>query len=197
MPAVAGRKKQPRGGRYAEVTCDVDAQNDRRHEIASADTANPVHVRCHGCETHCHWVDDGGLVHAIEFRIVDLIAVDHGRAGRRQAAAMSPAARGPLPHRRCRRLDQLQHAWSVGPGEPNADRIEDEDARRANSRLGQVFKPRPAYVLGEDTYCIAHRFAPPHRLRYGFFSAQCRAISSRVAAHTSSWRSTWSRNFSK
>jgi hypothetical protein len=77
---------------------------------------------------------------------------------------MSPAARRPVSHRRCRRRDQLQHVWSVGPDEPDADRIEDEDARRANSRLGQVFEPRPAYVLGEETYCIAHRLAPTLQL---------------------------------
>ena len=34
-------KAQTRGGRYAEVTSDVDAQHDRRDEIASAHLRRP------------------------------------------------------------------------------------------------------------------------------------------------------------
>src|SRR5262249_33011698 len=140
--------------------------------------------------THGHRMNDGSLVHTIEFRIVDLIAVDHCRTGGRQAAGMPPAAPWPVPRHRGRRLDQLHDVWPIGAGEPDPDRIEDEDPRCTNGRLGQILKLGSTYVFGEKTDCIVHRRGSTSRPEYGLVSAQCRAISSRVAIHTSLRRST-------
>jgi hypothetical protein len=90
-------KAQARRGGYAEVTCNVDPQNDRRDEIASADSAKPVRMSCHGGETHGHRMNDGGLVHAIEFRIVDLVTVDHGRGAPTSSGDVPSSAPTRLP----------------------------------------------------------------------------------------------------
>ena len=101
-------------------------------------------------------MNDGRLMHAVEFGVVDLVSVDHGCTGHRQGASMPPALRRPLAQHRSRRLDQLANTLTVGPGEPDADGIEDEDARSTDDRLRQILVTCAAHVLGKHPDRIAY-----------------------------------------
>jgi hypothetical protein len=65
-------KAQARGRRDTEMTGDIYPKHDGRHEIPATDTADPIGMSHDGGEADSHGMNNGGFMHAIEFRIVDL-----------------------------------------------------------------------------------------------------------------------------
>ena len=94
---------------------NVHAQDTCKNQVLAADTPIPLGHGQGGSQQHCHGMHHRAFMHAIKFRIVDLIGVAHGGPWGRQALAMTPdpgiLALAPL----FRQLDHFLHPGAITP----------------------------------------------------------------------------------
>ena len=74
------------------------------------------------------------FVNGVELAVVDLVGVDHGGAGRRQAGVVDPDAGFVSAPPVAGASDQLLDRRSGAAGDTDAERIEDEGLRRRDRR---------------------------------------------------------------